>query len=202
MIIYWEGRVGLICNWLFLWYVFPSPWAVLRPGPGLTPLRLETTEEGPPLPYQTTKRQHGRFLAPPPLGGQCWCPGFRPAQVAYHLEVSLSQRAGTSFQRPRLLWGSLGSFKRPHTFHSPKGSILPSFLLAWHTPSSQRRLSIKRVAARAHMFSWAPQPQVPPTWLFPSSAPPLGVSPATLCPYLRAHSDRAPASREGIRAHS
>lgn len=74
--------VGLICNWLFLWYVFPSPWAVLRPGPGLTPLRLETTEEGPPLPTKPPRGSsdiswpHPHPVLPNPGSGwQCWASG-------------------------------------------------------------------------------------------------------------------------------
>lgn len=50
------GRaMGLVCNWLSLRWDFPCPWAVLQSGPGLTPLSLETTEEGPHLPTKSPR---------------------------------------------------------------------------------------------------------------------------------------------------
>lgn len=52
---------GLICHLLFLWYIFPSPQAALRPGPGLTPFDTGDHWKKLPSPHQTTKRHRVHF---------------------------------------------------------------------------------------------------------------------------------------------
>lgn len=79
--------VGLICNWLFLGYAYPSPWAALRLGLGLTPLGLETTEEGPLSP-PNHQEAAPTFPGPTPtqsptpgLAGQCQHPGLHTPRL-------------------------------------------------------------------------------------------------------------------------
>lgn len=96
--------MGSSVTGFFFGMFFPSPRVVLRCGPGLTPLRLETIEEAPPSPSKPP-RDGSAYpnLTPTPIPhpkpwvGSAQRPGPHPIQAGCHREVVPSQRAGAFF---------------------------------------------------------------------------------------------------------
>lgn len=94
----WEGGGGgLICHPHFLWYFFPSPWAVLRLGPGLTPLRAGDHQRNHPSPQP---RSSASISGPLPIQ-DLDVPGWAVLRVQdpkdldwVLLEILVSERAG------------------------------------------------------------------------------------------------------------
>lgn len=123
---YREGRAGrgLTCNWLFLWYVFPSHGQCGSPARADSP-RRETTEEVP-LSHQTTNRQRVRFLTPPhpalPHRGPGW------AVLSAQDSGTLTLGATWRFSCPR--GQALSSLPPLRFFGAPQEAL--------HVPQSRR----------------------------------------------------------------
>lgn len=94
----WEGGGGgLICHPHFLWNFFPSPWAVLRLGPGLTPLRAGDHQRNHPSPQP---RSSASISGPLPIQ-DLDVPGWAVLRVQdpkdlgwVLLEILVSEKAG------------------------------------------------------------------------------------------------------------